>query len=334
VKDATCRAIRADVNQYAITWGAQSLREAIAEKAAWANGLTVDPERHVTVCCGATEAMLSTLLAIVDPGDEVVVFEPFYENYGPDAILCGAIPRFVTLHEPDWTFDEAELAAAFGPRTKAIILNTPNNPTGKVFSREELELVAKLCVQHGVIGITDEIYEHIVYDGTEHVTLGSLPGMEELSVTINAMSKTYSVTGWRVGWAIACEELTSAIRKVHDFATVGAAAPLQEAGAEALRLPRSYYEKMRQRYEGKRDKIVGALLPRREGGGGGGPGLELLRGSGEGARPAAFQFLQEGRDPRPGAREAGTDRGGFAGCCARLIRRPRAASRSAPRFSA
>jgi aminotransferase len=259
VKDAACRAIRADVNQYAITWGAQSLREAIAEKAAWANGLTVDPERHVTVCCGATEAMLSTLLAIVDPGDEVVVFEPFYENYGPDAILCGAIPRFVTLHEPDWTFDEAELAAAFGPRTKAIILNTPNNPTGKVFSREELELVAKLCVQHGVIGITDEIYEHIVYDGTEHVTLGSLPGMEELSVTINAMSKTYSVTGWRVGWAIACEELTSAIRKVHDFATVGAAAPLQEAGAEALRLPRSYYEKMRQRYEGKRDKIVGAL---------------------------------------------------------------------------
>jgi aminotransferase len=259
IKEAACRAIQADVNQYAITWGAASLREAIAEKAGWANGLTVDPERHVTVCCGATEAMLSTLLAVVDPGEEVIVFEPFYENYGPDSILCGAVPRFVTLHEPDWTFDEAELAAAFTPRTKAIILNTPNNPTGKVFSREELGLIADLCQRHGVVGITDEIYEHIVYDGLEHVTLGSLPGMEELSVTINALSKTYSVTGWRVGWAIACEELTSAIRKVHDFATVGAAAPLQEAGAEALRFPRAYYEAMARMYEGKRDRIVAAL---------------------------------------------------------------------------
>jgi aminotransferase len=203
--------------------------------------------------------MLSTLLAVVDPGEEVIVFEPFYENYGPDSILCGALPRFVTLHEPDWTFDEAELAAAFTPRTKAIILNTPNNPTGKVFSREELGLIADRCQRHGVVGITDEIYEHIVYDGLEHVTLGSLPGMEELSVTINALSKTYSVTGWRVGWAIACEELTSAIRKVHDFATVGAAAPLQEAGAEALRFPRAYYEAMARMYEGKRDRIVAAL---------------------------------------------------------------------------
>jgi aminotransferase len=259
VKEAACRAIRADVNQYAITWGAPSLREAIAEKAGWANGLTVDPERHVTVCCGATEAMLSTLLALVDPGDEVVVFEPFYENYGPDAILCGAVPRFVRLREPDWTFDEAELAAAFGPRTRAIVLNTPNNPTGKVFSREELECVARLCRKHGVIAVTDEIYEHIVYDGLAHIAIGSLSGMEELSVTINALSKTYSVTGWRVGWAIACEELTNAIRKVHDFATVGAAAPLQEAGAVALRLPRSYYEQMRSAYERKRDRIVAAL---------------------------------------------------------------------------
>jgi len=259
IKEAACRAIRADVNQYAITWGAPALREAIAEKAAWANGLRVDPERHVTVCCGATEAMLSTLLAIVDPGDEVIVFEPFYENYGPDAILCGATPRFVRLREPDWSYDEAELARAFGPRTKAIVLNTPNNPTGKVFSRAELGRIAELCGLHGVVAVTDEIYEHIVYDGLEHVSIASLPGMEELSVTINALSKTYSVTGWRVGWAIACEELTSAIRKVHDFATVGAAAPLQEAGAAALRLPVSYYHGLRDAYEAKRDRIVDAL---------------------------------------------------------------------------
>ncbi len=259
VKQAACEAILADVNQYAITWGAPELREAIARKASAYNGLAVDPERNVTVCCGATEAMLSTMLALVDPGDEVIVFEPFYENYGPDAILSGAVPRFVRLREPDWTFDEAELRAAFGPRTRAIVLNTPNNPTGKVFSRAELEFVASLCAEHGVIGITDEIYEHILYDDREHVTLGSLPGMEELSVTINALSKTYSVTGWRVGWAIACEELTSAIRKVHDFVTVGAAAPLQRAGAFALGLPDDYYRDMAMRYQGKRDRLVGAL---------------------------------------------------------------------------
>jgi aminotransferase len=237
VKEAACRAIRADVNQYAITWGAPSLREAICRKAERYNRLKADPERNVTVCCGATEAMLSALLALVDPGDEVVVFEPFYENYGPDAVLCGAEPRFVRLREPDWALDDAELRRAFGPRTRALVLNTPNNPTGKVFSRAELERIAELCQRFGVIAVTDEIYEHILYDGEEHVTLGSVPGMEELSVTINALSKTYSVTGWRVGWAIACEELTAAIRKVHDFCTVGAAAPLQEAGAVALSLP-------------------------------------------------------------------------------------------------
>lgn len=259
IKDAACRAIQADVNQYAITWGAPELRQAIAEKAAWANGLTVDPERHVTVCCGATEAMLSTLLALVDPGDEVIVFEPFYENYGPDAILCGANPVYVRLREPDWSLDEAELRRAFTPRTRAIILNSPNNPTGKVFTREEMELVAGLCREHGVVAITDEIYEHIVYDGAEHLTLGSLPGMEELSVTINALSKTYSVTGWRVGWAIACEELTNAIRKVHDFCTVGAAAPLQQAGAEAMRMPREYYPAMAATYQERRDLMVDAL---------------------------------------------------------------------------
>jgi aminotransferase len=235
------------------------LRRAIAEKAKWANGLNVDPDRHVTVCCGATEAMLSTLLALVDPGDEVIVFEPFYENYGPDAILCGATPRFVSLHEPDWMIDEGELRRAFGPRTRAIILNTPNNPTGKVFSDEELSLIARLCQQHGTIAVTDEIYEHIVYDGVTHRSLASLPGMEELAVTINSLSKTYSVTGWRVGWAIACAELTGAIRKVHDFVTVGAAAPLQEAGAHALGLPRSYYEELSRSYSKKRDMMLGVL---------------------------------------------------------------------------
>jgi aminotransferase len=259
VKEAACRAIRADVNQYAITWGAPRLRQAVCRKAARYNGLAADPERNVTVCCGATEAMLSTMLALVDPGDEVIVFEPFYENYGPDAVLCGAEPRFVRLREPDWTLDDTELARAFGPRTRALVLNTPNNPTGKVFSRAELERIAELCGRHGVIAITDEIYEHILYDGEEHVTLGSLPGMEELSVTINALSKTYSVTGWRVGWAIACEELTSAIRKVHDFCTVGAAAPLQEAGAEALELPDEYYAGIAETYRAKRDRMCDAL---------------------------------------------------------------------------
>jgi aminotransferase len=259
LKQAAALAIHSDVNQYAITWGAPGFRQAICEKALWANGIRADPERHVTVCCGATEAMLSTLLALVDPGEEVIVFEPYYENYGPDAILCGATPRFVPLREPEWTFDEKELERAFRKRTKAIVLNTPNNPTGKVFTREELLCIADLCERHGVIGVTDEIYEHIVYDGAKHISLASLPGMEELSVTINALSKTYSVTGWRVGWAIACEELTQAIRKVHDFATVGAPAPLQEAGVLALGLPRSYYDGLARDYLGKRDKLVEAL---------------------------------------------------------------------------
>ena len=259
VQEAACEAIRHGVNQYAITWGAPDLRQAIAEKARAHNGLVVDPDRNVTVCCGSTETMLSTLLALVDPGDEVIIFEPFYENYGPDAVLCGATPRFVRLHEPDWTFDEREVAAAFGPRTKAIILNTPNNPTGKVFTEGELSFLAGLCQKHGVIAISDEIYEHIVYDGVRHVSPGSLPGMEELSVTISALSKTYSVTGWRVGWAIACEELTSAIRKVHDFATVGAPAPLQRAGVTALRLPGTYYAGMLEQYAARREYLLGVL---------------------------------------------------------------------------
>ena len=259
VKDAACRAIEADVNQYAITWGAKSLRDAIAAKTTRLYGLEIDPERDIAVTCGATEAMIASILAIVDPGDEVVVFEPFYENYGPDAILAGATPRFVPLRPPDWNFDPDELAAAFGDKTRAIILNTPNNPTGKVFSRDELSTIAQLCRKWDVIALSDEIYEHILYDGARHVPIATLPGMADRTVTINALSKTYSVTGWRVGWTIASAQLTGAIRKVHDFLTVGAAAPLQEAGALALALPDAYYAKLAEDYRARRDLLLDGL---------------------------------------------------------------------------
>jgi aminotransferase len=259
IKRAAQEAISADINQYAITWGAKNLRNAIAENFARTQGVTADPEREITVCCGATEAMMSSMMAIINPGDEVVVFEPFYENYGPDAILSGATPRYVKLRPPDWTFDPEELAAAFGPATKAIILNTPNNPTGKVFERAELERVRDLCVQWNAFAITDEIYEHMLYDGAKHISLATLDGMRELAITINALSKTYSVTGWRVGWAIAAPEVTAAIRKVHDFLTVGAAAPLQEAGAVALRFPDSYYQTLAREYAARRDRMLGLL---------------------------------------------------------------------------
>src|ERR1700737_2826570 len=244
VKEAARQAISDDINQYAITWGAKPLRDAIVEKIARTHGLRVDPEREITICCGSTEAMMSAMMAIINPGDEIVVFEPFYENYGPDAILSGATPRFVKLRTPDWSFDEKELAAAFGPHTKAIILNTPNNPTGKVFTRAELEFIRDLCVRWNAYCITDEIYEHILYDGAEHISMARIEGMRERTIVINGMSKTYSVTGWRVGWAIAPPAATNSIRKVHDFLTVGAAAPLQEAGAMALHSPQSYYDKL------------------------------------------------------------------------------------------
>ena len=256
VKEAARRAITDDVNQYAITWGAKSLRDAIAAKFERLYGVPVDPEREVTVTCGATEAMIAALLAFLDPGDEVVVFEPFYENYGPDAILSGSVPRFVRLRPPDWSFDSAELAAAFNSKTRAIIVNTPNNPTGKVFTRAELQTIAQLCQKHDAVAVTDEIYEHILFDGAVHVAMASLPGMKQRTITINGMSKTYSVTGWRVGWAIAPAALTGAIRKVHDFLTVGAAAPLQEAGALALALPDSYYEAMAAGYAKRRDRLI------------------------------------------------------------------------------
>jgi len=264
IKQAARQAIASDVNQYAITWGAKSLRNAIARQMRLWQRIEVDPEKEITVCCGSTEAMISTLLAVCNPGDEVVIFEPFYENYGPDSILSGAKPKFVKLRPPEkengtWTFDEKELRRAFDKRTKAIILNTPNNPTGKVFTREELELIRDLCVEFDVLAITDEIYEHILYDGTEHIAMASLDGMRERTVTINGMSKTYSVTGWRVGWAVAAETITNAIRKVHDFLTVGAPAPFQEAGAAALSLPAEYYAHLAERYRVRRDHLMPAL---------------------------------------------------------------------------
>src|SRR5881296_3848985 len=259
IKEAACAAINADINQYAVTWGARPLREAVAREFTRRYGLQVVADEQVTVCCGTTEAMMSTMMAVVDPGDEVVVFEPFYENYGPDAILSGATPRYVTLHEPDWRFDPDELASAFNNRTKAIIINTPNNPTGKVFTREELEAIAALCRRWDVVAISDEIYEHIIYDGRPHVPMAAIDGMAERTVTINGLSKTYSVTGWRVGWTISPPSLTGAIRKVHDFLTVGAAAPLQEAGALALGLPRSYYKNLAEGYRTRRDRLMPAL---------------------------------------------------------------------------
>jgi aminotransferase len=259
IKLAACDAIMADVNQYAITWGAKSFRDAIAEKSSWYLGLEVDPEREITVTCGSTEAMMAAMMAIVNPGDEVIVFEPFYENYGPDAILSGATPRYVTLYAPDWHFNLDELAAAFNDNTKAIIINTPNNPTGKVFSREELQTIAELCHKWNVIAITDEIYEHILFGGKKHIAIATLDGMRDRTITINGLSKTYSVTGWRVGYTIAPPEITLAIRKVHDFLTVGAAAPLQEAGTHALRLPRSYYDKLQADYAARRDRILDVL---------------------------------------------------------------------------
>src|SRR3954471_6941887 len=261
LKDAAKAAIDADINQYAITWGAAPFRHAIAAKVARTYpGWTVDPERELCVTCGSTEAMIAACLALLDPGDEVVVFEPWYENYGPDTVLSGAVPRYVALHEPGWTFDEAELRAAFGPRTRAIIVNTPHNPTGKVFSGEELAVIAELCQRWNAWVFTDEIYEHIHYLGPGgHVPPATVPGLEDRTVTINALSKTYAVTGWRVGGAIAPPELTGAIRKVHDFLTVGAAAPLQAAGVAAMALPPAYYDALARSYRERRDTLCGVL---------------------------------------------------------------------------
>lgn len=259
LKKAASDAIFADVNQYAITWGAKNFRDALVHKTKRFLGIDIDPEREITVSCGSTEAMIDVLLAVINPGDEVIVFEPFYENYGPDAIISGATPRYVQLRRPDWSFDEKELAAAFNNKTKAIIINTPNNPTGKVFSREELQVIADLCQKWDVLAITDEIYEHIIYDGEKHISPITLDGMRERTIVVNGMSKTFSVTGWRVGYIIAPPNMTGAIRKMHDFVTVGAPAPLQDAGAVALRLPDSYYIELAAHYQQRRDRVMKML---------------------------------------------------------------------------
>ncbi len=259
LKEAAKRAIDEDYNQYAITHGAPDFRRAIAAKARAYNRIECDPDRNVTVTCGATEAMVAAMLAVINPGDEVIIFEPFYENYGPDVILAGATARHVALNAPDFTVDRAELEAAFGARTKAIVINTPHNPSGKVFSRAELEFIAELCLRHDTLAITDEIYEHIVFDGARHLSIASLPGMAERTITISGLSKTYSITGWRLAYAIAGERLTAAIRKVHDFLTVGAPHPLQEAGAAALALPESFYAELQAMYERKRAALLAAL---------------------------------------------------------------------------
>ncbi len=261
IKDAAAAAIAADVNQYSVTWGDPELRQAIAAKYQRWYGLPVDADAHVTVCCGSTEAMIATLIAVLNPGDETVIFEPFYENYGPDSILSGAAPRFVPLRpSPEgWSFDRAELRAAFNGRTRAMILNTPNNPTGKVFTQAELEFIRDLCVEWDCIAITDEIYEHIIYDRRPHVLLAGLDGMAERTVTISGISKTFSVTGWRVGWAIAPARLAGGIRKVHDFLTVGAPAPLQIAAARAIAQGDAYCRGLAAEYTARRQRILPQL---------------------------------------------------------------------------
>jgi aminotransferase len=263
IKRVAIEAIAADVNQYAITWGAKDFRDAIARKTRWYLGLEIDPDTEITVTCGSTEGMIASMMATVDPGDEVIIFEPFYENYAPDAILSEANPRYVPLLAPEWTFDREELRAAFNSKTKAVIICNPNNPTGKVFTREELQFIADLCQEFDALCFTDEIYEHIIYPRNdteiEHLSMAQLPAMRERTVIVNSMSKTYSVTGWRVGYCIAPPDITNAIRKVHDFLTVGAAAPLQAAGAYALSVPADYYERLQNEYRERRDLLLPVL---------------------------------------------------------------------------
>jgi len=258
LKTAACEAVHDDINQYAITWGARDLRQALAQRVKRYNGMFFNPESEITVTCGSTEAMMASMLAVIQPGDEVVVPEPFYENYGPDAQISGAVPRFVSLLD-DFSIDEETWKSAFTKKTRAIILNTPNNPTGKIFSRRELTFIADLCTDQNIIAITDEIYEHILYDGNKHVSLGSLDGMQDRTITIGSFSKTYSITGWRVGYALAGAGITERIRKIHDFLTVGAPAPLQQACVTALRLPETYYRNLAKEYDRKRKILFEGL---------------------------------------------------------------------------
>ena len=257
--EAAATALSKNVHQYAIIFGDRVLREAIAERTKHMRGTTVDPETEITVTCGATEALIAAMLAIVDPGDEVIIFEPFYESYEPNTILCGATPRHVKLNPPEWRFDEKELEAAFNNKTKVIVINSPQNPTGTVFSREELETIARLCQKWGVVAITDEIYEHIIYDEAEHISIATLPGMEELTVTAHSLSKTFSVTGWRVGWAISNPATTTAIRKVHDYLTAGAPAPLQRAAVTAMNLGDDHYRNLVGEYSSRREHFLETL---------------------------------------------------------------------------
>lgn len=259
LKKAAIASIMDNQNQYPVTFGEPELREAIACKALWYNNIKCDPETDITVTCGATEAMISALKAIINPGDEVIIFEPFYENYGPDAILSGAKPVYVKLHPPDWNFSIDDLKKAFTKNTKAIIINTPNNPTGKVFTLDELKDIADLCITYDAYAITDEIYEHILYDEAKHISIASLPGMEERTITINSISKTYSVTGWRVGWAVASSRLSSRIRKIHDFLTVGAPTPFQYAAVKGLNFMPQYYDNLKNRYFLAREMLLDAL---------------------------------------------------------------------------
>jgi aspartate/methionine/tyrosine aminotransferase len=259
LKDAACEAIQADFNQYPITWGTKPFRHAISAKYKQSYGMEIDPEAEITVTCGSTEGMIASLLATTNDGDEIVIFEPYYENYHPDTLLCGATRKIVQLRAPDWTFDRDELRRAFSSKTKAIIINTPNNPTGKVFDREELTCIADLCREFDALAITDEIYEHITYDGRAHIPIATLPGMRDRSILVNSLSKTYSVTGWRVGWVLAAPDLTDSIRKVHDFLTVGAATPLQQAGVLALASPPSYYADLAAHYQARRDLLIDIL---------------------------------------------------------------------------
>ena len=263
IKRKAMEAIAADINQYAITWGSKDFRDAIARKTRSYLNLGIDPETEITVTCGSTEGMIAAMMATVNPGEEVIVFEPFYENYAPDAILSDARPRHVPLRAPDWSFDREELRRTFNDNTKAITLCNPNNPTGKVFTQEEMEFIAGLCQEFDTLCFTDEIYEHILYprEGADirHISMAQIDGMRDRTVVVNSMSKTYSVTGWRVGYCIAPPEITSAIRKVHDFLTVGAAAPLQAAGAYALSLPQQYYDTLQIEYRARRDLLLPAL---------------------------------------------------------------------------
>ncbi len=257
--EAAKRALDGGYNQYSITWGARELRDAIARRAKTFNGIDADPEANLVVTCGSTEAMMAAMLSLINDGDEAVIFEPFYENYGPDAIVSGARPRYVRMAWPDWTVDEEELKGAFTDRTKVLILNTPNNPTGKVFRRDELRAIADLCADHDVVAVTDEIYEHIVFDDARHVSLATIGDMADRTITISGLSKTYSATGWRIGWAIAPKTLANAMRRTHDFLTVGAPHPLQIAAVAALSLPDSYYADLARTYQAKRDLFVRAL---------------------------------------------------------------------------